>query len=246
MAEKPGRMFYGWYVVLGASLVSLGTAGTQFSFGAFLQPMTEDFGWSRATLSLAFGITFMLSGLMRPLAGYLADRYSPRVAALSGVGLLGVMLLVIPSIQNLAQLYAVFAVMSIGFTLGTGPILTKIVSAWFYARRGLTLGILSSSGSFGALVLVPASSVFLVLFDWRDAYYFLGGLALLVILPIGALLIRNSPQDMGMQPLGDSSNLANLRRKPREIATPIFGRDASFREALGTNLFYRLTFGYFV
>ena len=40
---------------MGCSLVALGTAGTQFSFGVFLQPMTEEFGWSRSTLSLAFG-----------------------------------------------------------------------------------------------------------------------------------------------------------------------------------------------
>ena len=82
----------------------------------------------------------MLSGLLRPFAGYLADRYSPKVVALSGVALLGVMLLIVPSIQTLMQLYAVFAVMSIGLTMGVGPILTKVISSWFYARRGLTLG----------------------------------------------------------------------------------------------------------
>ena len=96
-----------------------------------------------------------LSGLMRPLAGYLADRYSPKLVVLSGVALLGVMLFIVPSVRTLAQLYAVFAVMSIGLTMGVGPILTKVISAWFYARRGLTLSVYSSAGSFGALVLVP-------------------------------------------------------------------------------------------
>ena len=246
MAQKSGGVFYGWFVVMGCSLVALGTAGTQFSFGVFLQPMTQEFGWSRSTLSLAFGITFMLSGLMRPLAGYLADRYSPKLVALSGVTLLGIMLLVVPSVQTLAQLYAVFAVMSIGLTMGVGPILTKVISAWFYARRGLTLGLYSSAGSFGALILVPTASAFLILFDWRDAYYFLGGLALLVILPIGLIFIRNSPQDVGLEPLGDTSDLGRRGGADDEDSTPIFGRDATFREALGSNLFYRLTFGYFV
>ena len=246
MADKPDRMFHGWYVVMGCSLVALGTSGTQFSFGVFLQPMTEEFGWSRGTLSLAFGITFMLSGLMRPLAGYLADRYSPKVVALSGVALLGIMLLIVPSVQTLTQLYAVFAVMSIGLTMGVGPILTKVISSWFYARRGFTLGLHSSAGSFGALILVPTASVFLILLDWRDAYYFLGGLALLVILPIGLILIRNTPQEMGLEPLGDTSDLRRRRGTGGEDSTPIFGRDATFKEALGSNLFYRLTFGYFV
>ena len=246
MADKPDRMFHGWYVVMGCSLVALGTSGTQFSFGVFLQPMTEEFGWSRGTLSLAFGITFMLSGLMRPFAGYLADRYSPKLVALSGVVLLGIMLLIVPSVQTLTQLYAVFAVMSIGLTMGVGPILTKVISSWFYARRGFTLGLHSSAGSFGALILVPTASVFLILLDWRDAYYFLGGLALLVILPIGLILIRNTPQEMGLEPLGDTSDLRRRRGTGGEDSTPIFGRDATFKEALGSNLFYRLTFGYFV
>lgn len=246
MTNKDNGTFYGWFVVMGCSLVALGTAGTQFSFGVFLQPMTEEFGWSRSTLSLAFGITFMLSGLMRPLAGYLADRYSPKLVVLSGVALLGVMLFIVPSVRTLAQLYAVFAVMSIGLTMGVGPILTKVISAWFYARRGLTLSVYSSAGSFGALVLVPTASVFLILFDWRDAYYFLGGLALLVILPIGLIFIRNTPQEMGMEPLGDTSDLRRRGGAGDEDATPIFGRDATFKEALGSNLFYRLTFGYFV
>ena len=246
MTGNSNRVFYGWFVVMGCSLVALGTAGTQFSFGVFLQPMTEEFGWSRSTLSLAFGITFMLSGLLRPLAGYLADRYSPKLVALSGVALLGIMLLIVPSVQSLLQLYAVFAVMSIGLAMGVGPILTKVISSWFYARRGLTLGLNSSAGSFGALILVPTASVFLVLFDWRDAYYFLGGLALLVILPIGFIFIRNTPQEMGLEPLGDTSDLRKRGGTAGEDSTPLFGRDATFKEALGSNLFYRLTFGYFV
>ena len=90
------KPFRGWFVLAGCVFVMFGVAGGQFSFGVFLKPMTEDFNWSRGTLSLAFGLTFMLSGLLRPLAGYLADRYSPKIAALAGVLIMGVMLLLIP------------------------------------------------------------------------------------------------------------------------------------------------------
>ena len=68
-----------------------GVTGGQFSFGVFLKPMTEEFGWSRATLSLAFGVTFMISGLLRPVAGYLADKYNPKAVALTGVAVMGAM-----------------------------------------------------------------------------------------------------------------------------------------------------------
>ena len=120
MILRPAKMFYGWYVVIGSSLVFFGVAGSQFSFGVFLKPMTEEFDWSRTTLSLAFGTTFMLSGLLRPIAGYLADRYNPKTVALAGVVVTGAMLMLLPLIGNLVHLYLIFAMMSIGITLGTG------------------------------------------------------------------------------------------------------------------------------
>ena len=184
MLLKHTKVYYGWFVLAGSCMVVLGVSGGQFSFGVFMKPMTEEFGWSRATLSLAFGITFMLSGLLRPVAGYLADRYSPKAAVLTGVAVMGTMLLLIPLIGNLFQLYLMFAVMSIGITLGSGPILTKVVSSWFYQRRGVTLGLVGGASSLGAMILVPGASLFLVLFDWKEAYWFLGMLLLILVLPV--------------------------------------------------------------
>ena len=237
MRLPTGNVFYGWFVVLGSSFVVFGVAGGQFSFGVFLTPMTEEFGWSRGTLSLAFGVTFMLSGLLRPVAGYVADYYNAKWAALSGLALMGAMLFLIPLVQELWHLFVIFAVMSIGITMGTGPILTKIVSQWFFSRRGLTLGLVGGAGSFGAMILVPATSAILVLFAWRESYIFMGILLLAVILPVGALLISNKPEDKGLQPMGE-------RPVPRGGGRE--GRDMTFREALGGTFFFKLTFGYFV
>jgi len=240
------KVFYGWFVLLGCVLVTFGISGGNHSFGVFLKPMTEEFEWSRASLSLAFGITYMISGLLRPLAGYLADRYSPKVACLSGVVVMGLMLFLIPFIENLFQLYALFAIMSVGVTLGSGPILTKIVSGWFQTRRGLMLSIVSGSGSFGAMILVPVTSLFLVLSDWKEAYWFLSLLLLFLILPIGILLIRNRPQEMGLQPFGAiQGGIESLTRADKKAGT-MLGRDATFIEALKSSLFAKLTLGYFV
>jgi len=125
-------------------LVTFGVAGGQFSFGVFLKPMTEEFGWSRATLSLAFATTFMLSGLLRPLAGYLADRYSPKIAVLSGVAVMGAMLLVIPFIQNLAQLFVIFAIMIIGVVLKLGVIRARL------QKQHRPVGVFGQPGSYHA------------------------------------------------------------------------------------------------
>ena len=236
-----GHIFYGWWVTIGCSLVVFGVAGGQFSFGVFMTPMTEDFGWSRGTLSAAFGVTYLISGLLRPAAGFLADRYSPKWVALSGVLIMGWILALIPRVESLWQLYVLFAILSIGVTLGTGPILTKIVSQWFVERRGLTLGLVSGAGSFGAMILVPATTTFLVLLSWREAYLFLGVLLLLLVLPAGILLIRDRPEDKGLRPLGSGDNLSASggRRRGGDVTF-------SFSAAIRTSMFQKLAFGYFV
>ena len=243
---RKSKIFYGWFVVVGSALVVFGVSGSMFSFGVFLKPLTDEFGWSRASLSLAFGTTFMLSGLLRPAAGYLADRYDPKLVTLAGVVILGAMLLLMPLISSLVHLFLIFSIMSIGITLGTGPALTKVVSGWFYHKRGVTLGLVTGGGMIGALILVPAASSFLVLFSWEEAYLFLGVLLLALILPAGYLLIVNRPQDMGLRPQGEPPNSAEGRDGASGDHEGSITQDSTFREALRTPIFWRLTFGYFV
>ena len=93
---------------------------------------------------------------------------------------------------------------------------------------------------------MPAASLFLVLIDWKDAYWFLALLLLVLVSPAGFLPIRSRPQDMGLEPLGASGDGPGSARAARSYDLTLLGRDATFREALRTPLFVRLTMGYFV
>lgn len=244
MLLNRGNLYYGWIVTFASAFIVFGASGSHFSFGVFLKPMSEEFDWSRAVLATAFGTTFMLSGLLRPVGGYLADNYSPKAVALIGIAIVGAMLLLLPYIQTLVHLFALFAFMSIGLTLAAGPTLTKIVSSWFFQRRGLTLGLINGGGAIGGVALVPASTLFLEAFSWQQAYQFLGILLLLVIFPIGLLFIRNRPEDVGLQPEGAPPITANADEAAKDPTLAF--RDSTFMEALKTPFFWKLTFGYFV
>ena len=98
----------------------------------------------------------------------------------------------------------------------------------------------------GAMLLVPATSVFLVLLDWREAYLFLGLLLLVVIFPIGAFLIKNQPGDKGLQPYGQAPDGAGVPGAGGSRASTAAQDHVTFGQALRTGFFYRLTFGYFV
>ena len=96
------------------------------------------------------------------------------------------------------------------------------------------------------MILVPATSLFLVLFNWKEAYWFLSLLLLFLILPIGILLIRNRPQEMGLQAFGaNGEGTRGAIRSDKRVGT-MLGRDATFLEALRSPLFAKLTLGYFV
>ena len=71
-------------------------------------------------------------------------------------------------------------------------------SAWFYTKRGFTMGLVSGASSFGAMVLVPGTSAFLVLGDWKQGYWFLGILLFALVLPVAFLLFRNKPDGVGL------------------------------------------------
>jgi len=52
-SQRP-RIFYGWWIVLGAIVAQFVAIGMQVSVsGVFLVPMTEDLDWSRSQFTLA-------------------------------------------------------------------------------------------------------------------------------------------------------------------------------------------------
>ncbi|MDP6666252.1 MAG: MFS transporter, partial [Dehalococcoidia bacterium] len=130
------KINYGWLVVLGTALMLFGGAGSRFSFGVFLKPVTEEFDWSRGSLAGALAIAGLATGGLRPIAGMLADRYDPKLVAASGVLIGGLALLGMSAVEQLWHVYVLFVVMGIGFSIASPAAVAKIIGAWFTRRRG--------------------------------------------------------------------------------------------------------------
>ena len=96
-----------------------GGAGSRFSFGVFLKPVTEEFDWSRGSLAGALAIAGLATGALRPVAGMLADRYDPKKIAASGVLVGGLALAGMSLVQDLWHVYVLFVIMGIGGTLAS-------------------------------------------------------------------------------------------------------------------------------
>ena len=237
--------------MIGVAVVLFGTAGSRFSFGVFLRPLTEEFDWSRGSLSGALAVAGLATGLLRPVAGMLSDRYDARHIAAVGLVLGGVALLALSQIDSLWQLYALFLLMGFGFTLASPATLTRLVSQRFTRRRGLALSLAGSGSAVGETALVPLAAIVLTLSGWEAAYIVLGIVLLAVVLPLSSLLLsswfgRRSGSDREESELRkEEANIRGEAKDGKPACAWMPGDGMSLKQAVKTPLFWALTAGFF-
>ena len=229
--------------MLGTALMLFGGAGSRFSFGIFLKPVTEEFDWTRGSLAGAIAIAGLATGALRPVAGILADRYDPKTVAATGVVIGGLALAGMSAVQELWHAYALFIVMGIGFTLASPGAVAKIVGAWFTRRRALAMSIAGSGSAVGETALVPIAALAVAFIGWREGYLILAGILLILILPLVVLLIKSRP-GLGEHADAVERNDVVENGLKNDPANPNVGM--SFTQACRTGLFWRLTIGFFI
>ncbi len=206
--------FYGWLIVAVTALVVLVTAGVRSAPGAFLLSMTDEPGWSTASVSFAAAAGLVVFGLAGPISGSLMGRIGVKRVVLLSLAITGIALLVTSLVREIWQLTLIFGLLS---GLGTGLVASvlgpTVATRWFVRNRGLVVGILGASTSAGQLLFVPILTVLAVSLSWRTGAIVLGVLALVLLLPV-SLFLRNSPADIGERPLGAPDGPIQQPRRP--------------------------------
>ena len=131
MRRRPW-MFYGWLVVIGAVLVMALSSGTRMSFGVALVPLSQQFGWTRTTLSTIFLLTGIVTGLLQMTMGVLVDRFGPRRIMGASVILLGIGVWVLSTSTTVWQFGLAYGLL-VGVGLaGTQQVVgATLVANWF-------------------------------------------------------------------------------------------------------------------
>jgi MFS family permease len=191
-------------MVLAASFVTLGVMyGTTFAFPVFFVALVREFGWSRASTASIFSLNMLVAGLSAPLVGHLVDRYGPRRLLPWGALLLGAGLLGCSAISRLWHLWMAFGLLG---ALGggiLGPVThTALLSNWFIRSRGSAIGIAFAGMGAGLFVFSPLAQFAMDRVGWRGAFVVLGGLALVLLLPLTRLCQRDRPEERGLGPDG--------------------------------------------
>jgi MFS family permease len=199
--ERRG-LHYAWVVMSVVFLTMLISSAALGLPGAFLRPLSREFGWSTEQVSSAIAVRFVLFGLMGPFAAILMQRYGLRPVVCTALVLVAMGLLLATRMTRLWQLFVLWGVM-----LGVGSGLTALVlgatvaNRWFERRRGLVLGILTASSATGQLVFLPLAASLIAHHGWRAAVLPIVA-GCLFVAALAASFLRDRPVALGLAPFG--------------------------------------------
>ena len=169
-------------LICGAMIVTL-SMGIRHGFGLWLQPITQEQGWTRQTFSFAIAIQNLSWGVIGVFAGMLADRLGAfRVlligTALYAAGLAGMALSPTP------LLFALTAGVLIGAAQAgtTYAVIYGVIGRNIPAeRRSWAMGVAAAAGSFGQFLMVPIEGQLIARLGWHTALLVLAAAVLLIV-----------------------------------------------------------------
>lgn len=198
-------MYFGWYIVATTLFLALVTTGARNSFGIFIIPLEEEFGWSRFTLSIAVGTGFLVNGLTQPIVGHYFDRFNGRRIILAGLIVMGLATVLLSLTFHFLFLFFIFGfVVSVAMSGSSITNTMSLLGRWFRRKRATAMGINVAGASIGGLLLIPLGQYLLDATNWRVTWVAFGLLVLVLAVPLAYLFIRNNPAEMGLQPDGDT------------------------------------------
>ncbi|HYJ40669.1 MAG TPA: MFS transporter [Steroidobacteraceae bacterium] len=188
MAESP----YRWVIVALGGLMGCVSIGAMFSLAVFLAPMSAETGWSRAGISFAMTINFLVMAFGSFGWGAASDRWGARICTLLGAGLLGLALVLASHAKTLIGFQLTYGVL-VGLSASAffAPMIAT-VTGWFETRRNLAVSLVSAGMGMAPLTISPLASWLITHYGWRAAMFDIGLLAWLVVIP-AALFVRRPP-----------------------------------------------------
>lgn len=245
VAKRIGARFhYGWLVAAVVFLVLLAAAGTRATPSVMMVPLEHEFGWSRATISLAISVNIALYGLTGPFAAAAMQRFGVRPTVLAALGTIAAGVALSSIMTAPWQMVLIWGVMVGGATgVAALTLSATVVNRWFVKRRGLVMGMLTASSATGQLVFLPMLAAVAEHHGWRPVVLVVS-LAAAAVLPLVACFLPERPADLALRPYGEAPDApqaaAGATQNPLTLALSTLWSASKSRD------FWLLFFSFFV
>ncbi|MCZ6591905.1 MAG: MFS transporter [Alphaproteobacteria bacterium] len=217
-AEQFEEQPYGWVIIAVATLVLALAFGTNITVPVLVKPFEQEFGWSRAAISLAYTALTIGAAAGGLFWGSLSDKIGAKHIAMFGVVMLSGSLMLLGRQDQLWAIYVLYFVIGgFGFACLFAPLLA-LVGLWFNRRKGLAFGIVTAGGAIGQGVAPVILQMMISASDWRDAITYMGAGYFVVMIPL--LLLLRPPPVLEASAAEVSRSDTNLWGLPHRISIP--------------------------
>ena len=230
------KVFYGWWVVVGAFIILFCATGTHFyAFPVFFEVMLKDMEWSRAQTVAALSIGTFLIGVISPLIGILVSKIGVRLIMILGSVVAGIGFVLLSTVAEPWQFYVFY-----GLILSSGIACLELVpnmaavGSWFVKRRSTALGIATIGIGAGGAVIPPLTSWLISMYGWQTSFLFLAAIVTLIGIPISAIIMRTTEESK-------STSADKQERDARSDAVLIEG--ITFGRAVKGRTFWLISIG---
>lgn len=208
--KSPG-IFYGWYIVGVGFLANVASSFALAStLSIFLKPLTAELGISRGVFSLLRSGEGIIGACLAPVVGTLVDRYGGRWLMVLGAAITGLGFLLLGTIDNFGQFAAIrLTLVTLGDALMGYMVVNVVVAQWFIRQRGRAFAFTSMGVGFAKVCMPVLAAWLLVSLGWRQTWMVFGVLTMALLVLPALLVVRRTPEDMGLRPDGAAEPLAN-------------------------------------
>lgn len=211
---------YRWVIVGVGAVMTCVALGVMFSLAVFLDPLATDTGWSRAGISTAMTLNFLIMGVGGFGWGAASDRFGTRPVVLIGAVLLGLSLVLTSRVQSLLEFQLTYGIL-VGLAASAffAPMIAA-VTGWFETNRSLAVSLVSAGMGVAPMTISPFARWLTTAYDWRTAMLVIGMGAWALVIP-AALAVRRPPVPVssGMAAVAPSEandmSLAQAFRSPQ-------------------------------
>jgi sugar phosphate permease len=218
--KKVRRLHWAW-IIFGICWINLFVNySARLGYGVILPEMIRTLGFGRAAVGSIYNFYLIVYISISPFTGYLTDRFGARRVITMCLLILSLGVFFMGNVTSLWPACFFFAIAGLGATGMWAPVVA-LVQRWVAIhRRGMTMGVVSTGFGLGLATMGAVFPWVVENFNWRYAWYFLGGLAL-VLVPLNGLLLRSDPESAGLQPWGQAQAPSEPRGDPNSPNTKI-------------------------
>ena len=241
--ERFSKVFYGWWVVAATCAVNAIGGGVYFyGFSVFFLPIKTALNLSSASTSLIFSLSRAEGAVEGPIAGYLIDKFGPRIMLTIGAFIVAIGYILLSQVNSFLWFLTIYlGIVSLAFNATFSGSTMAVVNNWFIRRKGLAMAISIAAYSLGGSIIAPLLAFGIHHLGWRTTMA-LSGIMLAAVVVHFAQLLRSSPETLGLKPDGDTPRIES---KLDEVGVkPILSSvDFTVSEALRTKSYWLLAIG---